>query len=129
MTNPVDRFTAAVAAATIPQAGAFANDAVLDATVPNWRMTVIGRTDIEETFSHWFADAGTFESITRTPLPNGELVEFVLSWEQDGVPHTCHQVHILEVRHDLIVRDTAMCGGRWPAALMAEMAEAALVNA
>jgi hypothetical protein len=125
MTNPIDRFTQAVASATIGEAGVFAPDAVLDATVPNWRYTVSGAADIETEFGRWFADPGRFEEIRRTPIPDGELVEFVLTWEEDGEPHMCHQAHVIEVHDGLITRDRAWCGGRWGASLQAEMAEAA----
>ena len=37
----------------------------------------------------------------------------------------CHQAHHIEVSDGLITRDSAWCGGRWGAALQAEMAEAA----
>jgi hypothetical protein len=37
----------------------------------------------------------------------------------------CHQAHRLKLRGGLIASDTAWCGGRWGAALQAEMAEAA----
>jgi hypothetical protein len=123
-TQAIDRLTAAIEAATVPQARAFAEDAVLDATVPNWRFTVRGGANVTETLSHWFADPGHFEQLTRTPLPDGELVEFVLTWEEQGVPHMCHQAHKLQLSGDQIIRDTAFCGGRWPADLMAQMAAA-----
>ena len=127
MTNPVDRFTRAVETATMSEAGAFARDAVLDATVPHWRFTVSGAENIEAELDRWFADPGRFEEIRRTVLPDGELVEFVLTWEEDGEPHMCHQTHHIEVRDGLITHDRAWCGGRWGAALQAEMAEAALL--
>ena len=38
-----------------------------------------------------------------------------------GVRHAAHQVHLLTVDGDRITRDTVFCGGRWPAALLAEM--------
>jgi hypothetical protein len=125
MTNPIDRFTQAVLKASIEEAGVFAQDAVLDATVPNWRYTVSGATDIEAELGRWFADPGRFEELRRTPIPDGELVEFVLTWEEDGEPHMCHQAHVFEVHDGLITRDHAWCGGRWGASLQAEMAEAA----
>jgi hypothetical protein len=115
MTNPIDRFTQAVANAAIGDAGLFAQDAVLDATVPNWRYTVSGAANIEAELGRWFADPGRFE----------EIIEFVLTWEEDGEPHMCHQAHVIEVRDGLITRDRAWCGGRWGASLQAEMAEAA----
>ena len=123
--NPIDRFTQAIEAASIGEAGVFAPDAVLDATVPLWRFAVTGATNIEAELARWYADPGRFEEMRRTPLPNGELVEFVLTWEEDGEPHMSHQAHHIEVRDGLIIRDSAWCGGRWGAALQAEMAEAA----
>ena len=51
----------------------------------------------------------------------GEVVEYVLTWTEQGAPHAAHHVHILTIRHGLIVADTVLCGGRWPAELLAEM--------
>ena len=125
MSNPIDRFTQAIATASLPRSGVFADDAVLDATVPNWRYAVNGAADIEAELARWYADPGRFEEIQRTPLENGELVEFVLTWEENGEPHMCHQAHHIEVHDGLITSDRAWCGGRWGAALQAEMAQAA----
>ncbi len=120
----VNRFAAAIEAGARVEPGVFAADAVVDATVPNWRWTVRGAEAIGDTFAGWFADPGHFESLRRSPLPDGELLEFTLSWQENGVPHACHQAHRLTVRDGSIVEDTVYCGGRWPAALLAEMAEA-----
>lgn len=123
--DPIEAFTAAIAAAAIPSLDVFAADAVVDATVPNWRFTMRGADDIRQQFAHWFADPGHFEELRRTDLPDGAVVEFLLAWEEDGVPHAAHQLHHLTVRDGRIVRDTVFCGGRWPAELLAEMEEAA----
>ena len=120
----VDRFVAAIEAGVRVDAGVFAPDAVVDATVPNWRWTIRGATAIADTFAGWFADPGAFEAVQRIPLPDGELLEFTLTWQENGVPHACHQSHRLTVREGSIVEDTVFCGGRWNAALLAEMAEA-----
>ena len=90
----------------------------------NWRFAVRGDAAVREELGRWYADAGHFEELTRTPLPTGELVEFTLRWEEAGVPFAAHQAHVVEVAGDRIVRDQVWCGGRWPAALLAEMAEA-----
>jgi hypothetical protein len=124
-TDPVDILIEAIEAARVGEATVFAGDAVLDATVPNWRFTVRGGEAVRAQLAGWYADPGRFEQLRRVPLPDGELVEFTLTWEEHGVPHACHQVHLLEVRGGAIARDTAFCGGRWPASLLAEMAEAA----
>lgn len=125
----VDRLLAAVEAGTVATLhGVFAGSAVLDATVPNWRFGVSGETAVRAELGHWFADPGRFEDLRRVALPDGELVEFTLSWIENGVPHACHQAHLLRVEDDRVVADTAFCGGRWPASLLAEM-EAASVAA
>jgi hypothetical protein len=123
-TNAVGRFLAAVEAARVPDCDAWADDALLDATVPNWRMTRRGADAIRAEYGRWFADPGRFEQLRRIPTPGGEVVEYLLTWEEQGVPHAAHHVHILQVDEDRITADTVMCGGRWSATLMAEMAAA-----
>lgn len=120
-TNAVDRFLSAVTSAAIADCDAWADDARLDATVPNWRFHRRGATAIRETYAQWFADPGSFEELDRTPVEDGEVVRYLLSWNENGVPHTAHHLHQLRVQDGLIVEDLVMCGGRWPAALMAEM--------
>jgi hypothetical protein len=121
----VDRFLAAAESGSIPGCDAWSDDAVLDATVPQWRFRRQGVGSIRAEYAHWFADPGHFEQLRRLPVPGGEVVEYVLAWEEDGVPHAAHHMHVLEVRDDTIVRDTVLCGGRWPAGLLAEMEAAA----
>jgi hypothetical protein len=94
---------------------------VLDATVPNWRFTTRGGDAIRAEYGRWFADAGHFEYLRRLPTAGGEVVDYLLTWEEQGVPHAAHHMHILEVSDGRIAADTVMCGGRWPAGLLAEM--------
>jgi len=129
VTDAIDRYTDAIRTATIPAADSLAPDVVLDATVPHWRFTVRGVEAVKAELAQWFADPGCFEEIKRTDLPGGALVEFLLSWVEDGEPHLSHQAHVIQVSGGMIVHDTAWCGGRWGAALMAEMAEAEAADA
>src|SRR5580704_7528765 len=92
--TPVDLFLAGVEAGDIPGA-VFDESMVLDATVPNWRFTVRGSEAVRAELARWFADPGRFVAVRRTPIPEGELVEFTLDWEENGVAHRCHQAHIL----------------------------------
>ncbi len=92
--------------------------------MPNWRFTTQGAAGVRAELSRWYADPGTFENLRRSRLDDGELVEFTLIWEEDGVTHMCHQAHILRLRDGQVASDTAFCGGRWPAPLIAEMAAA-----
>ena len=127
--GPIERYLAAIESAAMSRCDALSADVVLDATVPNWRFAVSGETAVRDELGRWYAQAGRFEELTRSPLPNGELIEFTLSWEESGVPHAVHQAHVVEVRDDRIVADRVWCGGRWPAALLAEMAATAQADA
>ena len=71
----------------------------------------------------WFPATGTMSELRRLPTPAGEVVTYLLEWEEHGVPHAAHHVHVVTVdgRTDRIVRDDFWCGGRWGAALLAEM--------
>ena len=119
----VDTFLKAIEAAAIADCDAWSDDATLDATVPNWRLQAAGPDAIRAEYQQWFASPGTISELRRGQLAGGgaEVVEYTLSWSENGVPHAAHHMHLLTVRDDRIVADTVMCGGRWPAALLAEM--------
>lgn len=119
----IDRFLSGVEAGQLPGT-LFSDDASLDATVPNWRFQVRGGEAVRAELARWYADPGQFLDVERTPIPGGELVEFTLSWMEDGVPHRVHQAHILQVAQGTVSRDTAFCGGRWPADLVQQMEQA-----
>ena len=97
-------------------------DATLDATVPNWRFHASGADAIRAEYARWFADPGHFDELRRYSVDGGEaeVIEYTLSWSENGVPHAAHHMHLLTVRDDRIVADTVLCGGRllgprcWP---------------
>ena len=117
----IDEFTVAIEQATMASAAVFCDDVVLDATVPNWRFTVRGADAVRTELARWYGAPGRFESLHRTPLPDGELVEFTFAWDEDGVPHAIHQAHVVRLRDGRIAADVVFGGGRWPAARLAEM--------
>jgi hypothetical protein len=117
----VDRFLEAVRLARIDTCDVWAPGATLDATVPNWRFHRSGAEQVRETYRQWFADPGRFEELRRSPVAGGEVVQYLLTWTEGGVPHAAHHVHWLDVVDDRIVADVVVCGGRWPASLLAEM--------
>ena len=117
----VEEFLHAIETATIPACEAWSADATLDATVPNWRLRASGPDAIRAEYARWFADPARFDELRRHPVDDGEVVEYTLSWSENGVPHAAHHMHLLTVRDGRIVADTVMCGGRWPAGLLAEM--------
>ena len=119
----IEKFLHAIETANIPGCDAWSADATLDATVPNWRLHAAGADAIRAEYARWFADPGRFDELRRYPVEGGaaEVVEYTLSWTENGVPHAGHHLHVLTVRDDRIVSDMVFCGGRWPAALLAEM--------
>lgn len=118
---PIDEFLAAIVSADIGRCAAWSDDAHLDATVPNWRFSRFGAAAVRVEYGRWFANPGKLEGLRRFPIEKGEVVEYTINWQEDGVPHAAHHVHLLEVVGEHIVADTVMCGGRWPASLLAEM--------
>jgi hypothetical protein len=119
----IDKFLGAIESATIPGCDAWSADAMLDATVPSWRLHAAGADAIRAEYAKWFADPARFDELRRHTIDDGsgEVVEYTLSWSENGVPHAAHHMHLLTVRDDRIVADTVFCGGRWPATLLAEM--------
>ena len=122
--HPVDRFLAEISAGHGIGPDYWADDARLDATVPNWRFDRHGAESVAAQLSCWYNVPITIESITRTEVPGGETVRLDLSWVEHGVPYAAHQVHLLALDGDRISSDTVFCGGRWSAALLAEMEDA-----
>jgi len=122
-TAVVDRFLQAIANAAIGDCTVWSADARLDATVPNWRLHADGADAIRAEYSRWFADPGHFDELNRHLVDGGdsELIEYTLSWQENGVPHAAHHMHLLTVKDGFIVSDKVFCGGRWPASLLADM--------
>lgn len=121
----VERFLDAVGAGADMPVELFSPDVVLDATVPGWRFTVRGPDAVARQYSSWFADPATFEELEQLRVEGGEVVTYLLSWIERGLPHAAHHCHLL--RFDAIgriARDRFFCGGRWDAGLLAEMAAA-----
>ncbi len=104
--NPIDLLLAEIAEGTGISTDAWSDDSALDATVPHWRFECSGAEAIAAELSDWYDAPITIDSAVRREIPGGEAVELDLSWAVDG---------------DRISRDTVFCGGRWSAALLAEM--------
>lgn len=103
----------------------YAEDATADCTVPNWRFTVNGNAAIGEQYARWYSDPAEFSELSVRATPTGVVLTYLTSWEEHGVPHAAHHCHVLDLDDGSIVRDTVFCGGRWSAALLATMEEAA----
>jgi hypothetical protein len=100
----------------------YAEDAVLDGTVPNWRFRAHGPEAIARALGRWFAHPAALEDLQRRRTPDGEVVSYLATWEEDGAPFAAHHCHVITLGPErTIVRDTVWCGGRWGAKLLAEM--------
>jgi hypothetical protein len=120
----VDRFLDAVRTAGFAEAALFAADAVSDSTPPNWRLQVRGRAAVSAQYATWFDHPAELTELRRTPLPEGELLEYTRAWTEDGVAHKGHHIHRLTVADDRIVEDAHWCGGRWAQPLVDEISAA-----
>jgi hypothetical protein len=99
--------------------------AALDAVVPGWRLAAEGPDAIAEEYRRWFRHPGRFEDLRRVLTGTGEVVEYTLTWTEDGVAHTGRHVHVIDLDDTgAIVSDHVWCGGRWPADLLAQMEQA-----
>ena len=121
----VDRFLDAIGAGAGVPGHLLAADIVLDATVPDWRFTVRGSEAVGRQYGAWFAIPAAFEELERLPVAGGEVITYLLTWEENGVPQAAHHCHVLRFDEEgCIARDRFFCGGRWDAARLAEMAAA-----
>ncbi len=122
--EPISDFLKAVEAAAIEQTDVYSDDAVLDATVPDWRFRLVGPEAIKAEYSKWFSDPATFVSLERIPVPDGEIVIYEHEFTHDGVRHRGHRVHHLVVRGGRIASDAVWCGGKSREPLLTDMAAA-----
>lgn len=127
-TDPASRLLDAVAAGNGVPTDLYTRTAVLDATVPMWRFEVHGAAAVTAELSRWYDAPGELTDVIRSPLPNGELVRFTCEWVGADGPCITHQVHILTITGVQIRRHETWSGGRWGAALQADI-EAALQDA
>lgn len=120
--DTVDHLLAGIADGDVP-AGLFADDAVLDAVVPNWRFAATGATAVAAVYRGWFRRPVRVAELRRHPIVGGEVVEYTLNWVEDTVAHASRHVHVLHLASDgRIASDHFWCGGIWPAPLLARMA-------
>src|ERR1044071_4978552 len=103
----IEKFLHAIETANIEGCDAWSTDATLDATVPNWRLHADGAAAIRAEDARCFADPARFDELRRYPVEGGsaEVIEYTLSWTENGVPHAGHHLHVLTVRDDRIVSE------------------------
>ncbi len=122
--SAVDRFLAAIRDGAFATADDVYDPAVrLDATVPGWRFAVADDGPVRDEYGRWFASPNQFVELQRRPTADGEVVEYFITWTENGEVHGAHHAHLLTVDRatDRITDDHVFCGGRWPASLLTEM--------
>ena len=124
VTDPINVFLQVIADGKVDDCEVWADDVRLDATVPNWRFVREGLPAVRAEYASWFRDPARLHDVKRVVIEGGEVVEYLISWEQDGIPHAAHHLHVLLVDGAHITDDTVMCGGRWSASLLAQMGSA-----
>jgi hypothetical protein len=117
----IDLLLDGIAGGTVP-AGLVADDAVLDAVVPNWRFAVTGSTAVAAVYRGWFHLPVRVAELRRHPIAGGEVVEYTLHGVDGGMAHASRHVHVLHLAPDgRIASDHFWCGGIWPGPLLARM--------
>jgi hypothetical protein len=93
--------------------------ATLDAVVPGWRFQRTGPAGIAAEYAQWFNHPTTLDEVRRHPTGSGEVLEYTAHWQDNNI----HHVHILNIdaQTGLVAEDHVWCGGRWDAALLAQM--------
>jgi len=118
----VAQFLSAIEVGAGIPAALYARDAVLDATVPMWRFEKHGPAAVSQELSRWFNLPGQLTEVSQAQLPTGAVVAFTEECVEPAGPWIVRQVHVLTTDADgRIAKHEAWCGGRWPAALQAEM--------
>ena len=91
--------------------------------MPGRRFAVHGADAVARQYSGWFTAPGTFEELERFGVDGGEIVCYLLTWVELGVPHAAHHCHVLRFDPEgRIAMDRFFCGSRWDASMLAEMA-------
>jgi hypothetical protein len=121
-TTGVDLLLDGIQAGSV-SAEAYAPEATFDGVVPGWRFALHGAPAIAAEYGNWYKHPGELHELRRLPTADGEVIEYTVTWLEEGVPHAARHIHVLTVdpASGRIVEDHVWCGGRWSAALLAEM--------
>ena len=100
---------------------AYTDDALFDASVPNWHFQVEGGRAAVDQLSDWFGIAPTVFEPVVTATDDGAVVDFELRRNCPGNPaenHAPHlegtrQAHIFRLRDGKIAEQRVYCSGEW----------------
>jgi hypothetical protein len=117
----VDAYLEQLASVGLATTDLLADDVAFLATVPHWRFRVDGADAARAELGRWFAHPTRVEPLQRIPTGGGEVLVMGLRWEEGGQTWGGHQIHVVTVEDGRIRRLDVACGGRWDAALLAQM--------
>ncbi len=102
----------------------YRQDAILDASVPQWRYQLQGRDAIRAQHAQEFGSVrGARVAASRvTPTLDGVVVEIEGCFEEDGEECLWREVHILHTDGAAITEHVGYCTGIWDAATIARQA-------
>lgn len=106
----------------------YAEDVILDGTVPRWRFSIQGIEAVLEQLEEWFPSQGELSDVRTTAGDDRLVIEFERRWtrpvENDMHPElVCiRQIHVLTVSDGLIIEHCGQCAGIWSSADMARIA-------
>ncbi|HJT02962.1 MAG TPA: hypothetical protein VJ757_04930 [Pseudonocardiaceae bacterium] len=106
---------------TVPE-GLFRSDAVLDVSVPTWRIqarSLEGLIQVRKDSHPW---PGTVTATRLDPIPHGFVLEFEERWEHDGQHWYCREMLRADVTDGQISELTVYCTGDWDEARQQEYA-------
>jgi hypothetical protein len=110
----------------------YADDAILDANVPDWRFQLKGADTIAAQFldPEWWPPETTAVVERTTVSPRTVTFELRSTFERDGGTWLSRNVHILELGAlGLITRHTFYCTGEWsPETIARQAIEAPMVE-
>jgi len=100
---------------------AYADDAVFDASVPNWHFQYEGAAKCVEQLRDWFGIEPMLLEQRVTATEDGAVVDFELRRMCPGNPAENHpphvegtrQAHIFRLRDGKIVEERVYCSGEW----------------
>jgi len=115
------KMTAFLETGTVPE-GLFHSDAVLDVSVPTWRIqarSLEGLIRVRLDSHPW---PGTVTVTRLDPIPHGFVLEFEERWERGGQHWYCREMLRADVTDGQISELTVYCTGDWDEARQQEYA-------
>lgn len=97
---------------TVPD-NLFRPDALLDVSVPTWRIRAHGLEDLIRVRKGSHPWPGTVTTTRVDPTPNGFVLEFEERWEHAGQHWYCREMLRADVRDGQISELAVYCTGDW----------------